>query len=478
MVALSQRAGTIELENVFGVERLRPLRLLVALILFILPHHTLANGSNCSKGWQITGYFTPVQADFAKNDLQTVTIEETSEHQSLPAKFLKQVKLEGWGKTEAGWYLGYYNGSFHRSDAALNIKGKPLSLTSIATDAKVLPYGSNVSIPSLPQPFSSRTFLADDAGNAVTGKHIDIYTGEGKQAEKETFAVTKSDVTVCAGTSVFSDFEHEAPPTTDTESGLPSELEPEARRFAHWLKPRLKSVRYLESGQCETVEYPEWTGYPTTKCTYEISDKRGKRIGTVVLLDPDANRLARWIIFACHVAGNGMSIRSCERKLWNIINDASNAQFPVAGVVYEDIAPADGKWEAYCFRDGITVDLDPRARCNTAEGADPDQDALRVNLALDSAIPPKVAKIYGRIQNTSRQDYLAAGGRLPVEGLAWLAAVKAEYESAWTSDKNVLVIARLRSATATLGKRIVLKQPTKLGATVGPTAEKSGAIRH
>jgi len=48
-----------------------------------------------------------------------------------------------------------------------------------------------------PYPWNQIVLLAHDVGPAIKGKHIDLYTGEGKQAEMETFRVTSSNNTVC-----------------------------------------------------------------------------------------------------------------------------------------------------------------------------------------------------------------------------------------------------------------------------------------
>jgi membrane-bound lytic murein transglycosylase len=52
-------------------------------------------------------------------------------------------------------------------------------------------------IPTLPQPWNAITFNADDVGPDIKGKHIDVYTGEGFQAGKETFRITGLHNQVC-----------------------------------------------------------------------------------------------------------------------------------------------------------------------------------------------------------------------------------------------------------------------------------------
>jgi 3D (Asp-Asp-Asp) domain-containing protein len=47
-----------------------------------------------------------------------------------------------------------------------------------------------VRIPGLPGELGKTDFVSDDVGASVHGKHIDIYTGEGREAEKRMAAVT------------------------------------------------------------------------------------------------------------------------------------------------------------------------------------------------------------------------------------------------------------------------------------------------
>ena len=97
---------------------------------------------------------------------------------------------EGWGKTRAGWYLGNYNGAWHKADAPLDANNLPLRPNSVAVDNSIIPNDSTVRIPGLPGQYGKMEFISNDVGVTVHGKHIDIYTGEGKAAEREMFDVT------------------------------------------------------------------------------------------------------------------------------------------------------------------------------------------------------------------------------------------------------------------------------------------------
>ncbi len=60
-----------------------------------------------------------------------------------------------------------------------------LKANSVAVDNLLIPNGSIVKIPNLPGEYGKETFIANDVGVTVHGKHIDVYTGEGKEAERK-----------------------------------------------------------------------------------------------------------------------------------------------------------------------------------------------------------------------------------------------------------------------------------------------------
>ena len=155
-------------------------------------------GYDCSDGWRITGYFTPVEADYDSADSREIEIKNVGK-MKFNSEFLRVVFDEdegfgeGWGKTRFGWYLGNYNGAWHKADAPLDADNSPLRVNSVAVDNSLILTDSIVKIPGLPGEFGKETFIADDVGVTVHGKHIDIYTGEGKVAEREMYHVTFED---------------------------------------------------------------------------------------------------------------------------------------------------------------------------------------------------------------------------------------------------------------------------------------------
>jgi len=160
----------------------------------IIDPGTSTSFSNCSSDWYITGYFTPVESDYF-GDFQKISFGE--EVKQFRSDFLSVVKTEGWGKTNSEEYIGWYDDSFHISDTALDSHGDPLLVQYVAVDSKIIKQKTNLVIPDLPSPWNEIIFESSDIGPSIKGKHIDVYTGEGKQAELETFRITGSNNDVC-----------------------------------------------------------------------------------------------------------------------------------------------------------------------------------------------------------------------------------------------------------------------------------------
>jgi 3D (Asp-Asp-Asp) domain-containing protein len=166
---------------------------------FNYPGTLLVHSSDtCSSGWRITGYFTPVETDYNSGEMTEVEVGKLGA-MSFDAAFIRTVFDEskgfgeGWGKTRFGWYLGNYNGRWHKADAPLDANNAPLRTNSVAVDNSLIPNHSTVTIPGLPGIFGSETFIANDVGVTVHGKHIDVYTGEGREAGREMYRVTFED---------------------------------------------------------------------------------------------------------------------------------------------------------------------------------------------------------------------------------------------------------------------------------------------
>ena len=155
---------------------------------------TLEQFTSCTDGWYVTGYFIPVESDYT-GEFITINIDETQ--REFREDFVITLKTEGWGKTLSGDYLGWYDNSFHINDVALDQNGQSLVSGMIAVDNTIIDRYTKIVISTLPEPWNEIIFLSADEGPSIKGKHIDMFTGEGKLAENETFRITSENNKVC-----------------------------------------------------------------------------------------------------------------------------------------------------------------------------------------------------------------------------------------------------------------------------------------
>ncbi len=149
---------------------------------------------NCEKGWYITGYFLPIESEYNGN-LDEIKIKEKS--YLFQNDFVNDVKREGWGRTNDGNYLGWYSNEFHLNEFPLDNFGNELLVGAIAVDPTIIEFNTKVIIPTIVEPWNEIILDATDVGPSIKEKHIDVYTGEGKKAEKETLKITGYDNSVC-----------------------------------------------------------------------------------------------------------------------------------------------------------------------------------------------------------------------------------------------------------------------------------------
>jgi len=164
---------------------LKTVLIIPLLWLFTMP----ATASVCSENWKITGYYSPIESDFPFEKNAHVKVQKQG-RLAFNATFLKEVKLEGWGRTRYGWYLGYFSKKWHRSATPLDARGKNLELGAVAIDRQYLKMGNKISIPQVNDVIGVPWFVASDVGSAIKQKHIDVYTGEGKLAKQTSWKVT------------------------------------------------------------------------------------------------------------------------------------------------------------------------------------------------------------------------------------------------------------------------------------------------
>lgn len=198
-----------------------------------------------------------------------------------------------------------------------------------------------------------------------------------------------------------------------------------------------KSSRYMEQN-CHATTYPGWEGLPLQECTYGVKGRLDptRKTAKVIMLNASPEQLARWVVATCVEITGGAGTR-CTAKLSRQIVGQSGAQFPIAGIVFEDILPEDGRMEVFAFRNGVTVRVSGVTHVGTQQ---PTGDQIEKSLNGEVITAFKFA----RIQSTTREQYRANGGTRNVAGLAWLDVSRDSYKAAWGNNRNELMIAWAR----------------------------------
>lgn len=200
----------------------------------------------------------------------------------------------------------------------------------------------------------------------------------------------------------------------------------------------------------ERTDIPDWEGFPVKLYEYEtgidIKTHQPKK-GKVYLLNPSARQLATWIVTSVWAAKGRLDYQDIQ-KFTQFILWQSSAQFPVKGVVYEDMYTA-GFYEPYVFKDGVTVYIaDSTYFPQDTASKTCTEEMLDFYLNLTNKDLKSNTGRYARICSTTREMYLRCGGkRLDVgdsqqdRSVVWLEVVRELYQQAWHSDTNELMIA-------------------------------------
>jgi hypothetical protein len=244
-----------------------------------------------------------------------------------------------------------------------------------------------------------------------------------------------------------------------------------------WLQ-RDDGGRYMITGfECTPERSADWPGYKSLpdgslkRCSYSVTSCKelkgtkkatceknrkvlGPKLASVVLLEPGLERFAQWIVSACTEVGGDRSI--CLKKLYELGHGDSNWQFPIAGIVYEDMESKGYVQYGYAFRDGLTVNADSKCGWrNGTAGERAPTPAENIACSRPDATPRGVS-FKARPMSTTRTELIAWRPELatqipkhveayPIVGPSaepWRQFVRDTLVASFTSDKNPLVTAK------------------------------------
>lgn len=205
------------------------------------------------------------------------------------------------------------------------------------------------------------------------------------------------------------------------------------------------------------LDHANSANFKLKDCKYSSEGRKGR----VILLNVDADRLARWAISACKATNQGATAR-CLTAVLNDLWCPSNAQFPVSGTVVEpaDICdPGSSGSALFAFRDGVTVKLRSFKPPNGATCVK--QQLTETQLAAVLSEAALKSKLYARVANASPDIVVSSGVTpdkvvlTPVEGkIPYLETVRSEYLNALGSDNYAFLSAwAIRNEQAGFFKR-------------------------
>lgn len=184
------------------------------------------------------------------------------------------------------------------------------------------------------------------------------------------------------------DVEQTPPPSPLDESKISLDAEGEA--FQASIKSRLLNSRYMEKNCRDLNQWMNWSKVPMKWCRYSTGGQNAE----VLMLNPGPRRLTQWLASACR--RHSRSPSSCMTKTFNHVMNQSGAQFPVAGVVIEDM-DGNGRGNAYAFRNGVTVQV-------AAFGTATESKLTDAQIARSFTDQPLRTYSYGRISSTTRDQ--------------------------------------------------------------------------
>lgn len=217
-------------------------------------------------------------------------------------------------------------------------------------------------------------------------------------------------------------------------------LDATGEAFASSIANGLKASRYMEDECRDDRSWPLYGDLPVIRCKYGLGGQRAE----VVMLNPGPRRLTQWLADACQ--GLNENLTTCMNRGYRQILHQSGGQFPVTGVVLEDMS-GNGKGEAFAFREGVTI------RISTfGTGTESIISASQVQAAMTATA--MYTYTYGRPISVTRDQMTTyarkEGLTIPVLGTSserknnWHVLIGEMYRDSWKTGRSHILRAWLR----------------------------------
>lgn len=211
-----------------------------------------------------------------------------------------------------------------------------------------------------------------------------------------------------------------------------------------------KRVPYMRQ-TCSPITVPGYEAVPIgseqpMRCVYRMMSVSpparipGMKEATADVIFPAPERMARWIVDSCVWAGpaNPAGCIAFLQTGPSGILQQSSAQFPVAGIVIEDMQA--GLMKGYAFRDGLTVQV-PGWQNGSEASPTPEQ----TKAALEQ--PPFWTSQHARVARGDIGDVKCLDPSAPFDAKIpddrWRNYVRARFIEALQGDHNLLLLAQV-----------------------------------
>ncbi len=224
------------------------------------------------------------------------------------------------------------------------------------------------------------------------------------------------------------------PPAT-MEAGAPDAAPPPLDVPASLVKA-LGGKSYVEES-CQSTTYPGWP-YAAQKCTYQTNL-------VVTIANPDADRVARWIVEASSLIAALDSLHTRDRASWeqglaviaaHTIGQSSRI-FPLAGQIFEN-------GTVYKFERGVTSTCSTGCYCRINSTSRAQWCKYAADVLKTEPVEADCLAKYGQTTSTLTDP--------------WLAHCLENHVASWTADRNEHYRAQAWAANAMLAAKI--KDPT------------------
>lgn len=260
--------------------------------------------------------------------------------------------------------------------------------------------------------------------------------------------------------------------------GAPVPSEADVEKVLGWFKRDASGRYWIAGADCAPLKSSGWPGYESLPdgairaCQYAVVSCAslkganrascehsrtvvGPKTATVVVLEPTADRMARWIATACAEAGGNRD--RCLQAVYSSGVEMSGWQIPIAGLGYEDMETSHYVQVAYAFRDGLTVRADSVCAWKNGYPGGEAPPSPEQNAACSKpGVRPAAVSFQARPARTTRGDLVAYDKKynemipphraaFPIPDAAadqWRGVVREALVAAYASDRNILVSAK------------------------------------